>query len=139
MLFYFFRYLIYSVFHQTFVKMFMKKPSFFSSNFKNPFQDVVCYRKLGCLISWYYKTLSTFGAAFSEIKNADILNFSWIKYLGNYFSFLIKRHIRVCYCWNYRPSNLKEELKADFWLPIGIYSSKHCPGYGSGQLSPANS
>ena len=49
MLFHFFRYLIYSVFHETFVKKFMKKLSFFSSNFKNPFQDVVYYRKLGCL------------------------------------------------------------------------------------------
>ena len=34
MLFHFFRYLIYSVFHKTFVKKFMKKLSFFSSNFK---------------------------------------------------------------------------------------------------------
>ena len=32
----FFRYLIRSVFHETFVKTFTKKPSFFSSNFKNP-------------------------------------------------------------------------------------------------------
>ena len=54
MLFHFFRYLIYSVFHKTFVKKFMKKLSFFSSNFKNPFQDVVYYRKLGCLTLWYW-------------------------------------------------------------------------------------
>ena len=40
MLFRFFQYLIYSVSHKTFVKKFMKKLSFFSSNFKNPFQDV---------------------------------------------------------------------------------------------------
>ena len=53
MLFHFFRYLIYSVFHKTFVKKFMKKLSFFSSNFKNQFQDVVYYRKLGCLTLWY--------------------------------------------------------------------------------------
>ena len=32
-----------SVFHKTFVKKFMKKLSFFSLNFKNPFQDVVYY------------------------------------------------------------------------------------------------
>ena len=151
MLFYFFRYLIYSVFHQTFVKMFMKKPSFFRSNFKNPFQDVVCYRKLRCLILRYWKwrpfeykikswKLCPFlGLLFSGIKNADILNFSWIKYFGNYFSFLIKWHIWVYYCWNYGPSNLKAELKADFWLQIGIYSWKNCPRYGSGQLPPANS
>ena len=37
MLLHFFRYLIYSVFHETFVKKFMKKLFFFSSNFKNPF------------------------------------------------------------------------------------------------------
>ena len=49
MLFHFFRYLIYSVFHDTFVKRFIKKLSFLSSNFKNQFQDVVYYRKLGCL------------------------------------------------------------------------------------------
>ena len=54
MLFHFFRYLIYSVFHETFVEMFMKKLSFFSSNFKNPFQDVVNYRKLKCLTLWYW-------------------------------------------------------------------------------------
>ena len=85
------------------------------------------------------KNLSIFGAVFSEIKNADILNFSWIKYFGNDFSFLIKWHIWVYYCWNYGPSNLKAELKADFWLQIGIYSRKNCPRHGSGQLPPANS
>ena len=52
-LFHFFRYLIRSIFHETFVKTFMKKPSFFSSNFKNPFWDGVCYWKLGCLILRY--------------------------------------------------------------------------------------
>ena len=45
----FFGCLINSVFYDTFVKRFMKKVSFFSSNFKNQFQDVVYYRKLGCL------------------------------------------------------------------------------------------
>ena len=54
MLFHFFRYLIYSVFHKAFVKKFMKKLSFFSSNFKNPFQDIVYCRKLGCLTLWYW-------------------------------------------------------------------------------------
>ena len=54
MLFHFFRYLIYSVFHDTFVKRFIKKLSFLSSNFKNQFQDVVYYRKLGCLTLWYW-------------------------------------------------------------------------------------
>ena len=53
-LFHFLQYLIYSVFHETFVKRFMKKLSFFSSNFKNQFQDVVYYRKLGCLTLWYW-------------------------------------------------------------------------------------
>ena len=36
-----------SVFHKTFyAKKFLKKLSFFSLNSKNPFQDVVYYRKL---------------------------------------------------------------------------------------------
>ena len=39
---------------------------------------------------------------------------TWIKYFGSYFSFLIKGHLWVCYFWNYEPSNLKAELKADF-------------------------
>ena len=89
MLFHFSRYLICSVFHETFVKKFMKKLSFFSSNFKNPFQDVVYYRKSRCLTLWYWnggpfedkklKNLSIFGAVFWEIKNVETLNFSWIK------------------------------------------------------------
>ena len=45
----FFRYLIYSVFHETFVKKFMKKLSFSAQISKNSFQDVVYYRKLECL------------------------------------------------------------------------------------------
>ena len=56
MLFRFFRYRIYSVFHKAFVKKFMKKLSFFSSNFKNLFQDVVYYRKLGCLTLWHWNS-----------------------------------------------------------------------------------
>ena len=48
-LFHFFQYLIYSVFHDTFVIRFIRKLSFLSSNFKNQFQDVVYYRKLRCL------------------------------------------------------------------------------------------
>ena len=46
MLFHFFRYLLESVFQKTFIKKFMKKLSFFSSNFKNPFHDVVYYKKI---------------------------------------------------------------------------------------------
>ena len=147
---FFFLYLIYSVFHETFVPKFMKKLSIFSSNFKNSFQAVVYYRKLGCPTLWCWngalwiegkklKNLSVFGAAFSEIKKCWHFEFSWIKYFGNDFSFLIKWHIWVYYCWNYGPSNLKAELKADFWLQIGIYSRKNCPRNGSGQLPPANS
>ena len=145
---FFFLYLIYSVFHETFVQKFMKKLSIFSSNFKNSFQAVVYYRKLGCPTLWCWngalwiegkklKNLSVFGAAFSEIKKCWHFEFSWIKYFGNDFSFLIKWHIWVYYCWNYGPSNLKAELKA-FWFQIVIYSRKKCPRNGSGQLSPAN-
>ena len=46
MLFHFFRDLICCVFHEAFVKKFMKKSSLFNSSFKNPFQYVVYYRKL---------------------------------------------------------------------------------------------
>ena len=56
MLFHFIRYLIYSVFHNTFGKRFMKELSFFSSNFKNQCQDVVYYSKLGCLTLWYWNS-----------------------------------------------------------------------------------
>ena len=151
MLFHFFRYLVYSVFHKTFVKTFMKKLSFSSSNFKNLFPYVVYYRKLGCLTLWYWnggplkircwkfgKFVSFWGCFF---RNRKMLTFwiLWIKYFGNAFSFLIKWYTWVYYCWNYGPSNLKAELKADFWLQIGIYSRKNYPRYGSGQLPPANS
>ena len=64
--------------------------------------------------------------------------FSWMKYFGNDFSFLIKWHIWVYYCWNYGPSNLKAELKANFWFQIGIYPRKNRPRHGSGQLPPVN-
>ena len=39
------------------------------------------------------KSLSVFGAVFSEIKNADILNFYESNNVDNDFSFLIKLHI----------------------------------------------
>ena len=75
--------------------MFMKKLSFFSSNFKNSFQNVVCYRKLGCLTLWYWnggplkgknlKTLSIL-SAFAEIKNIWIFHESNISVIISYFS-----------------------------------------------------
>ena len=36
------------------------------------------------------KNVSVFRVVFSEKKNAEILNFSWIKYFGNDFLFLKK-------------------------------------------------
>ena len=89
--------LYYSVFQETFVKMFMKL-SFFSPNFKNPFQDIVCYRKLGCLTLWYWNGCPlniSFWSCF--FWNKKLLTF-WIfmkKDFGNNFSFLIKWHIWV--------------------------------------------
>ena len=102
MLFHIFRYLIYSVLHETFVKEFVKL-SFFSSNFKIPFQDIVYYRKLGCLTLWYWKIgkFVRFWGCFFRNKKCWYFGFSWIKYFGNDFSFLIKWHIWVYYCWNY--------------------------------------
>ena len=87
--------------------------------------------------SW--KICPFLGLFFTEIKNVDILNFSSLKHFGHDFTFLKKWHIWVYYCWNYGPSNLKAELKADLWLQIGIYPRKNCPRHGSGQLPPANS
>ena len=83
---FFFWVLIYSVFHQTFLKKFTKKLSFFSSNSKNPFQVVVYYRKLGCLtlrywdsghlnIMWKDKKFVRFLGCF--LKNKKMLAF-WI-------------------------------------------------------------
>ena len=80
MLFHFFRYLSYSVFRETFVKKYIKKLSFFSSNFQNPFQDVAYYRKLGYLTFWYWnggplntrlkveKCVHFLGCFFSKLK-----------------------------------------------------------------------
>ena len=85
------------------------------------------------------KNLSILGAVFFRNKKCWYFEFSWNKYFGNDFSFLIKWHIWVYYCRNCGPSNLKAELKADFWFQIGIYSRKNCPRHGSRQLPPANS
>ena len=75
--------LYYSVFHETFVKKFTKL-SFFSSNFKNPIQDIVYYRKLGY---WNggplndgkkLKNLSVFEVLFFRDKKCWHFEFSWI-------------------------------------------------------------
>ena len=76
MLFHFFD-ISFIVFFSRLVKKFMKKLSFFSSNFKNPFQDVVYYRKLGCLTLLYWNggpsNVSVLGDCF--FRNVEILNF----------------------------------------------------------------
>ena len=46
-LFRFFRFLIYVRFNDAFVKNFMKKVSFFNTNFQNSFKDVACYKLNG--------------------------------------------------------------------------------------------
>ena len=48
------------------------------------------------------KNLCCFGSSFFKIKIAEILNFSWIKYLGKGLSFLRNGGIWVNYCQNYR-------------------------------------
>ena len=53
MLFHFFFDISFIVFF-TFVNKFINKLSFFSSSFKNLFQDVVYYRNLGSLTLWYW-------------------------------------------------------------------------------------
>ena len=104
MLFHFFD--IYGVFHETFVKKFMKKLSFFRSNFKNQFQDVVYYRKLRCLtlaiLKWrpfeynvkIWKICPFLGLFFQKWKTQTFW-ILWIKYFGNDLWFLIKWHIWV--------------------------------------------
>ena len=52
MLFRFFRFLIYLYFKDAFVKNFMKKLSFFNTNFHNSCQDVLYYGILGCQTLW---------------------------------------------------------------------------------------
>ena len=91
-LFHFFRYLIYTVFHDTFAKRFIKKLvksiSRCSILKKNRMSNFVIQKWR----PFEYKVKSWKICPFSglEIKNADILNFSWIKYFGNDFSFLKK-------------------------------------------------
>ena len=66
----------------------------------------------------------------------------WIFHESNIsvmISHFSKNDIWVYYCWNYGPSNLKADLKAAFWLQIGIYSRKNYPRHGSGQIPLANS
>ena len=78
---FFFQFLIYVCFNEAFFNKFMKKLSFFNTNFQNWFQDLVCYRILGCQTLWYWndstlnirqnleKTVSFFG---SKIAIFDI-------------------------------------------------------------------
>ena len=84
----------------------IKMPNFAILKWR-PFEYKVKSRKLGPFLECFFRK-----------KNADILNFSWIRYFGIYFSFLMKWHIWVCYSWNYGPPNLTAELKEDFWLQI---------------------
>ena len=72
-------------------------------------------------ISW---KICPFLGLFFQKQKCWRFKFSWIKYFGNDFSFLIKWRIWDYYCWNYGPSNLKGELKTDFWLQIGIFLRK---------------
>ena len=87
----------FSNFQTTFVENLMKKLPVFN---EVPFEYKIKSWKICPFLGLFF-------------RKADILNFSWIKYFGNDFSFLIKWHTWVCYCWNYGLSNLKAELKAD--------------------------
>ena len=140
-LFHLFRYLIYGAFHETFVKKFMKKLSFFNSIFKKSISrySILQKIKMSNFVILKWRPFLCFGSCFFRSKKMLTFWISLIKYFGNDFSFLIKWRIWVYCYWNYGPSNLKAELKADFWLQIGIYSRKKCPKHGSGQLTPANS
>ena len=89
MLFHFFRYLIYSVFHWTFFKQFMKRLFFFQLKFQQfiPRYGILQKIRMSNFVilkskkGRKLKNLSIFWAVFSEIKDPDILNISWIKFL----------------------------------------------------------
>ena len=52
------------------------------------------------------KILSFLAPFISKTKTVDIFNFLLVRYFSKGLLFLKTWHIRVNYCWNYRPSNL---------------------------------
>ena len=132
---------------KTFVKKFMEKLSFFSSNFKNLFQDVVYHRKLGCLTLWYWnggprlkvEKFVRFWNCF--LRNKKMLVF-WIFMNQIFWKWFLISH-KITYMGllllKLRAVELESRTEADFWFQIGVYSRKNCPRQGSGQLPPANS
>ena len=52
------------------------------------------------------KILSFLAPFISKLKRADILDFLSVKYFSKGLLFLKIWHIRLNYCWRYRPSNL---------------------------------
>ena len=86
MLWHFFPYLFYSVFHETFVKSLWG--NLFQPKFQKPISRCGILLKIKVsnfmILKWRpfegkkLQNLSIFGAVFTEIKNSDILNFSWI-------------------------------------------------------------
>ena len=81
-----------------------------------------------------WKICPFLGLFFSEIKNADILNFWWIKYFGNDYSFLKKK--KACLgLLLLRLRFVKLENRTESRLLIANWYI----GHGSGQLPPANS
>ena len=95
--FFFFWYLIHSVFQEIFVKRFMKKLSFFSSNFENQFSNFKNQKLLNIRMSKFvimkwpfeYKIKSFKICPFCSNKKCWHFEF-FIKYFGNDSSFLIK-------------------------------------------------
>ena len=53
-----------------------------------------------------WKILFFLAPFISKLKIVDIFNVLSVKYFGKGLLFLKIRHIRVKYCWSYRPSNL---------------------------------
>ena len=97
-LFQFFRYLSYSVFHDICQKV-CKETILFELKFKKSISrcSILQVIRMSNFVMrpFEYKLKKSKNffisvAVFSEIKNDDILNFSWIKYFGNDFLFLIK-------------------------------------------------
>ena len=134
MLLRFFLFLIYAYFNKAFVKNFLKKLSFFNTNFQNSFQDIVCYRILRCqnfvIIKWRPLNIrqnlkkrsllfrseidifDIFVKSFEDLQIDRIWKFqnrsNWWKLMKNVFYFILKTLSVSKYFnfWSFRKNGL---------------------------------
>ena len=97
MLFQFFR-ISFIVFFKRLLSKGLSKNIFFQIKFQKPISSCTILQKIKMsnimILKWWsfdykVKSLKIFGVVFPEVKNADILDFSWMKYFCNDFSFHI--------------------------------------------------